>query len=439
MHTFPHGIHPDDAKQYSADKKIERFPFAPYFVLHLSQHAGKPAKPLVKEGQEVKRGQLIAAADGFISAPIHSPVDGQVLTVGSSLDFNGKMSPSIIIKPFAASAQNVAVENPVDVENLSPQEIVEGVKNMGMVGLGGAAFPTFVKLMPPKGKTIETIILNGAECEPYLTSDHRVMLEMPERVVAGAKLLKKAVSAKEVVIAVEHNKPDALEALKKACEGLSDIRVEVFQTKYPQGAEKMLTSALLGKEIPSGGLPADIGVMISNVATAAEVATLLPKGQGLIERVVTVTGDGVKKPGNYIIPIGTPLDFVLDHVGLIGDAHKIIFGGPMMGKAVTYVESPITKGTSGIVVIAESKLKEDDEIYPCIRCSECVKACPIRLIPSRLGILSRNGNHEKMADEYNLFDCFECGSCSYVCPSNIPLVQYFRLSKQIVRERKVNA
>jgi electron transport complex protein RnfC len=437
MRTFPHGIHPDDAKILTAGKPVRRFPFAPYYVVHLAQNAGTPARSIVQAGQQVRRGQVIALPDGFVSVPVHAPVTGLVKLVGNSLDSNGNPTPSIVIIPDPASCQDVEVSSSVNVDELTPEQIVQAIRDMGMVGLGGAAFPTHVKLSPPKGKSIQAIILNGAECEPYLTSDHRVMLEQSANIVLGAKLLLRAAKATDLVIAIEDNKPDAIAVMRKACENEANIRVEVFKTKYPQGAEKMLTKAMFGKEVPSGGIPADIGIMISNIATAAEIGRLLPVGMGLIERVVTITGDGIKKPGNYLIPIGTPLDFILSTLGTHGTPYKVIFGGPMMGKSVSFLESPVTKGTSGIVVLA-SRDEQERVIYPCIRCGACVNACPVHLIPARLGLMARKGEYDRMVSECNLMDCFECGCCSYVCPSNIPLVQQFRISKQIARERKAS-
>jgi electron transport complex protein RnfC len=434
LHSFSHGIHPDDCKSLTADKPIRRFPFAPYYVVHLAQNIGAPARCVVIEGQNVQRGQLIAKPDGFVSVPVHAPVSGKVRAITNSLDFNGVPTPSVIIEPNPASGQEVALIHETNPDAMSPDQIVQAIQDMGMVGLGGAAFPTHVKLKPPKGKSIETIILNGAECEPYLTSDYRVMVEQSDNIIAGAKLLLRAVAARELIIAIEDNKPEAIATMSKACAGQSDIRVEVFKTKYPQGAEKMLVSALLKKEVPSGGLPADIGVMISNIATAAEIGNLLPLGMGLIERVVTVSGSGISNPGNYLIPIGTPLDFILKTLGTTGPAYKVIFGGPMMGKAVSFLKSPVTKGTSGILVMA-SEIALPEKSWPCINCGACVQACPMQLIPSQLGRHARAGEYQQMAQNFNLMDCFECGCCSYVCPSNIPLVQQFRLSKKVLRER----
>ncbi len=435
--TFSHGIHPVEAKEATVDKPIRRFPFAPFLVLLLSQHAGRPAKPVVREGEEVVRGQPVAAADGFVSAPIHSPVTGVIKKVGHALDTNGKMAPAIIVEAFPGSDQRIVWGNPVDVERLTSGEIVKAIQDMGMVGLGGAAFPAHVKFSPPKGKHVDTLIINGCECEPYLTADDRVMLEYPDEVILGARLVRKALSAERAIIAIESNKLRAAARLRESLSANGgEITVEILETKYPQGAEKMLTKALLNREIPSGGLPADAGVMVSNVTTTAEIGTLLPRGQGLIERVITITGHGVKRPGNYMVPVGTPLTFLLEHVGLEEDAAEVIFGGPMMGKGVAFLETPITKGVSGILVLSGGDMAKQKQMYPCIRCAECVRACPMHLNPSALGILARKNEFDSMAQNYHLFDCFECGCCSYVCPSNIPLVQLFRVAKEVLRERK---
>ena len=435
LKTFSHGIHPPEAKELTASSPVRRMPFPPMLVILMGQHAGKPAVPVVSEGQRVARGQLLARADGFISAPIHAPADGTVRRIGTALDTRGQMAPAVFLEPDPASSQSLKMGRKVDVASLTAEQLRQAVQDMGMVGLGGAAFPTHVKLSPPKGKTVHTLIINGCECEPYLTSDHRVMLEYPEETIAGCRLLLKATGASKALIGIENNKPDAIAALREAASGDTDIEVQALRTKYPQGAEKMLTRALLGKDIPSGGLPADIGVVVSNVATVAEIGMLLPLGEGLIERVVTISGEGVTRPGNYLIPVGTPLNFILEHVGLESHAGQVIFGGPMMGAGVAWMETPTTKGVTGIVVLRRRASQDAERpIWPCIRCSSCVQACPIHLNPSRLGLLARKGRHEEMKEEMHLFDCFECGCCSYVCPSGIPLVQQFRMAKQMLRE-----
>ncbi len=434
LKTFPHGVHPPHAKGATSHLPIRRFPFAPFLVLLLSQHTGKPAKPVVREGQEVVRGQPVAAADGFVSVPIHAPATGVIKKIGFALDVSGKMAPAIVLEPYPGSDQDTTWERPVDVERLEPSEIVQAIQDMGMVGLGGAAFPAHVKFTPPDGRHIDTLLINGCECEPYLTADHRVMLEYTGEVLAGTKLVQKALGAERAIIAIESNKPDAVAAFRGLAGRNGNVTVEVLETKYPQGAEKMLTKALLNREIPAGGLPAHVGVMVSNVTTAAEIGALLPRGRGLIERVITVTGGGVKRPGNYLMPVGTPLSFVLEHVGMEGEAREVIFGGPMMGKGVAFLETPITKGVSGILVVKAEELPGGKQIFPCIKCASCVSACPMRLNPSMLGILARKSAYEAMADNYHLFDCFECGCCAYVCPAHIPLVQQFRVAKEMVKQ-----
>ena len=432
---FRHGVHLPDRKAATRDQPIRRFPFPPFLILLLSQHAGKPALPLVREGQEVLRGQPVAQADGFVSAPIHAPASGVIAAVDRALDADGRMVPAIVIEPFPASTQGRVWGEPVDVDALGPEEIIAAIRDMGMVGLGGAAFPAHVKFSPSAGKRLDTLIVNGCECEPYLTADHRVMLEQSRQVVLGTQLILRATRAERAVIAIETNKRDAAAALTRASRGVADISVALVETKYPQGAEKMLTRALLGREIPAGGLPPDVGAMVSNVSTAAEIGTLLPAGQGLIERVITVTGLGVRRPGNYIVPVGTPLTFVLEQVELSDAAREVVFGGPMMGKGVTFLETPITKGVSGILVLAESEMSPERAALPCIRCGRCLETCPIHLNPALLGQLAAADELDAMANEH-LFDCFECGCCSFVCPAHIPLVQRFRGAKRALRSRE---
>jgi len=435
LKTFSHGVHPPETK-ITSEAKIRRFPFASELTVLLSQHIGRPAKAIVFKGQEVVRGERIAEADGLMSIPLFAPATGVVSEVGESINADGVMTPSISIKPFPASEQIVHHKKPLDIDSLNSAELVSAIQNIGMVGLGGAAFTTHVKFSPPEDKTIETFIVNGCECEPYLTADHRMMLEYPEDVITGIKIILKITGAQRAIIATESNKQDAADLLKETARGDDRISVEVLKTKYPQGAEKLLTRALLGKDVPSGGLPVDIGVVVSNVTTVAEIGALLPMGCGVIERVITISGRGVSKPGNYRVPIGTPLDFVLTKAGLNDQARQVVFGGPMMGKSVSFLGTPITEGVTSIVVLSESELVQGThKIHACIQCAECVNSCPIHLNPSKLGRLARKSRFDEMGEEYNLFDCFECGSCSYVCPSHIPLVQMFRIAKKVIRSK----
>ena len=433
--TFRHGVHPPENKSETNGLPIRQFPFAPLIILPMEQHIGAPSKMLVREGQEVTRGQLLAEAGGYVSVPLHAPVSGTVRKIANVRVISGKMVPGIYLEAFPSSSQEVLEGTPVPLE-ASAEDILKAIQQAGIVGLGGAAFPTHVKLKVPEDKTCEYLILNGIECEPYLTTDHRVMLEQADDIYMGIRYLLKATGADKVIIGIEANKQDAANHLNAHKPEDLPLTVEVVPVKYPQGSEKMLITSLLGREVPSGGLPIDVGCVVVNVATAAEIGRLLPHGRGIQERVVTITGPAVKRKGNYLIPIGTPLRFVLEQVGVDENISEVYMGGPMMGVAVSNLDISIVKGTSGLIVFSRDDVKRSDKIYPCIKCGACVDACPISLNPSRLGILAKYEAYDTMAEEYNLMDCFECGSCSYVCPSNIPLVQYFRLSKSIVRKRK---
>jgi len=385
----------------------------------------------------VVRGQLLAEADGYLSVPIHAPITGMIKKITDVPAISGKMVPGIYLEAFPSSTQEVLEGDPIDLDTTTPEEILNAIKNAGIVGLGGAAFPTHAKLNIPEGKHCDVLIINGIECEPYLTTDHRVMLEQPDDIFLGIKYLLKATGAKRTIIGIEENKKDAAEFLSGFVKPEDNISVEIVPVKYPQGAEKMLITSLLGTEVPSGGLPIDVHTVVVNVATTAEIGRLLPHGRGIQERVITITGPGVKKKGNYLIPIGTPLRYVLEQVGADENISEVYMGGPMMGVAVSNLDISIVKGTSGIVVFPEKNVTRSEKTYPCIKCGACVDACPLSLNPSKLGILAKFEAYDQMAEGYHLMDCFECGSCSYVCPSHIPLVQYFRLAKSIVRKRKV--
>ena len=434
--TFKHGIHPPEHKSETNGLPIRQFPFSPVIVLPMAQHIGAPSEIIVREGQEVNRGQLLAKAVGYVSVPIHASVSGVVRKITNVPTISGKMSRGIHLEAFPSSSQEVMEGVPVNYDDASPEEILQAIQDAGIVGLGGAAFPTHVKLKIPEGKYCDELILNGIECEPYLTTDHRVMLEQAKDILTGIKYLLKATGAKRAIIGIEANKQNAADHLQKMIPSGDPVSVKVVPVKYPQGSEKMLITSILDREVPSRGLPIDVNVVVVNVATAAEIGRLLPHGRGIQERVVTITGPGVKKKGNYLIPIGTPLRYVLEQVGVDEQIKEVYMGGPMMGVAVSNLDISIVKGTSGIVVFTDKEVKGKQKIYPCIKCGECVDVCPLSLNPSKLGILAKFEAYDEMAENYNLMDCFECGSCSYVCPSHIPLVQYFRLSKSIVRKRK---
>jgi len=433
---FAQGVHPPENKDVTQGRPIRRLAFAPRMVIPLSQHLGRPAVPLVHPGQEVVRGEPIARADGFLSVPMHAPATGVIEAIELMPSAKGPKAESIVLRVYAGDNQQVLYGAPRDLDTLSRQDIIEGVQDTGMVGLGGAGFPTHVKLAVPRQHTVDTVVVNGCECEPFLTTDHRIMLEYTEELITGTRIAMKAVGAERAIIGVEDNKPDALAAIRAKLPESGLISVEAVETKYPQGSEKLLVKTLLDREIPSGGFPYEAGVVVQNVATLAYIGALLPRGEGMIERVVTITGPGVKKPGNYLIAVGTPLRFVLEQLGFTGSANQLIFGGPMMGTSVASLDAPVTKAVSAILVLTEDTVSEEPErTYPCIHCGRCVAACPLHLNPSQLGLLAAKREYEVMAGRYHLNECFECGCCSYVCPSGIPLVQYFRIAKSINRER----
>jgi electron transport complex protein RnfC len=437
MKTFRHGVHPPESKDETNGLPIRQFPFAPLLVIPLVQHMGAPSIPVVEEGEEVARGQRIARADGFMSVSMHASASGVVRKIALAPSITGRMVPAVYLEPFPGSTQEVEDGAPCPLHTATPTDILAAIQEAGVVGLGGAAFPTHAKLTIPDGKFVDTLIINGVECEPFLTTDHRVMLEQRDDIFLGIRYLLKVTGAERVIVGVEANKADAAAHLREGFPSDLNGSVEVLEVKYPQGAEKMLFSALLGREVPSGGLPVDVHALCCNVATTAEIGRLLPFGRGIQERVITVTGPAVKKKGNYRIPIGTPLRFLLEHVGVEQDVNRVFLGGPMMGAAVSSLDISITKGTSGVTAFTDADAERThDRVYPCIRCGYCVDACPMFLDPSLLGKLAATEEFSLMADEHNLMDCFECGSCSFVCPSHIPLVQRFRVAKTAVRKAR---
>ena len=439
LRTFRHGIHPPEAKDATSGLPIRQFPFAPLLVVPLIQHLGKASLPVVREDEKVVRGQCIARPDGFMSVAMHAPASGTVRKIALAPAITGRMVPAVYLEPQSGSTQEVMGGRPCPLETATVEEITAAIQEAGVVGLGGAAFPTHVKLGIPEGKHVDSLIINGAECEPYLTTDHRVMLEQREDLYTGIRYLLKVSGASRAIVAVEANKPDAADHLRAALPADLPVRVEVLRVKYPQGAEKMLVKALLDREVPSGRLPIDVHALCVNVATTAEIGRLLPQGRGIQERVITITGPAVKRKGNYRIPIGTPLRFLLEWVGVTDDVSRVFLGGPMMGAAVPSLDVSITKGTSGVVAFTEREARpRHPRVHPCIRCGYCVDACPMLLDPSQLGALARNEEFARMADEFHLMDCFECGCCAYVCPSHIPLVQQFRLSKAAVRKARAH-
>ena len=431
-HSFRHGVHPPESKELTSSLPIRRMPFPAEVVLPLRQHAGKPARVIVRKGQRVERGDVVAESDGFISVPIHASAAGTVKSVGLEPHPDGSMCEAVRITVDPYSAQIAHTRMVPNWEDLSRDDVVQAVQQAGVVGLGGAAFPAHVKLVPPKDHAIELLIVNAAECEPYLTSDHRVMVEYAQRVLKGTRIMMHALGIQRAVIGIEKNKPDAIETLSNALPLDVDITVLPLTVKYPQGAEKMLIKALTGKEVPSGKLPATVGAVVQNVGTIACLAEVFETGLPLVERIVTVTGPGIRKPANLIIPVGTPLREVLEFCGgLTDDAAEILVGGPMMGIPQPDLDVPVVKGTSGIVVLTRAQVARR-RTMPCIQCGRCLDACPMFLNPSRLGQLAQAARYVDMQADH-IGDCMLCGSCSYVGPSSIPLAQMFALSKAALR------
>ncbi|MDP2171238.1 MAG: electron transport complex subunit RsxC [Rhodocyclaceae bacterium] len=443
--AFQRGVHPPSCK-LTASTRIRRLPFASKVTVPLSQHIGKTPRPIVQVGQEVVRGEPIARSDEWLSVPHHAPVTGVVEFIGLRPGVRGPWVESIVIRAHPGASQEDLWGRPRDLSDATGGDILQAIWDAGMVGLGGAAFPTHAKLTVPKQAHVHTLVVNGCECEPYLTCDHRVMVEQADDLITGIRYAMRATGAVRAIVGIEDNKPDAAVAIRAAivrCGRIpeGEIYAELVPTKYPQGSEKMLVMALFGVEIPAGDLPVSLGMVVNNVGTLAALGKLLPAGRGLTERIVTVTGPGVAKPGDYIVPLGTPLRFVLDYAGAPGVAtRQVILGGPMMGQAAASLDVPITKGMSGVLVMQGDALdwRGNQKTYPCIKCAECVESCPMGLNPAQLGMLAAKREYDLMGSDYHLGECFECGCCSYVCPSNIPLVQQFRIAKQILREKALS-
>lgn len=441
LKTFPKGgVHPAENK-LSKGKKIEKLNMPETVTIPISQHIGAPAVPVVNKGDIVKIGQLIAKSGGFVSANIHSSVSGKVLKIEPSMDASGYKRMSIIIK-----VEGEEYEPDIDLSDtlvkecsLNADEIKKRIADKGIVGLGGATFPTHVKLSVPPGKTAEHLVINAVECEPYLTADHQLMMEKPDEILVGCSIMAKAIGVNKVLIGIENNKPDAIKLFKEKAVSFNNIEIYALKVKYPQGGEKQLIKALINREVPSGGLPIDVGCVVQNVGTAFAVYEAVQKNKPLYERVVTVTGKNVKNPVNLLAKVGTPISELIELAGgLPEDTGKIVNGGPMMGKAVNNQQIPVTKGTSGILLFP-NKLAKRPEVYNCIRCSRCTHVCPMNLEPHLLKNLSNKSLWEELEKE-RVLDCIECGSCSYTCPAGIPLLDYIRLGKanlnRIIRSRK---
>jgi electron transport complex protein RnfC len=436
LKTFPKGgLHVPDFK-LSEKETIINLDLPKTVSIPIAQHIGAPAKVIVDRKDKVKTGQIIATSAGFISANIHSPVTGVVTKVDNVLDASGYKRTAVMVRVEPdVWADGIDTDPALKTEIIfSREEIIEKIKAAGIVGLGGATFPSHVKLMVPEhAKNPELLLINGVECEPYLTADHRLMLEKPDEIIVGVNILKKGLNVKKVAIGIENNKKDAIKVLKKAASAFSDIEIVPLKVKYPQGGEKQLIKAVTRKEVPNGKLPIDVGAVVYNVGTVFAVYEAIQKNKPLIERVVTVTGKSLVKPSNFWVRIGTPIQYLLDAVGGVPeDTGKIINGGPMMGKALKDAAVPVTKGTSGILLIPGDQSKRR-ETQACIRCSKCVEVCPMGLEPYLLMTLAEKVLYERSKDE-DVLNCIECGSCSYICPSSRPLLDYIRLGKSGVNK-----
>ncbi len=433
LKTFPKGgVHPPENK-LTADKKIEILSLPEQVIIPLAQHIGAPAKIIVNKKDKVKVGQVIAESGGFVSANIHSSVSGTVFKIDNIADASGYKKPAIVIN-VEGDDWDEKIDKNDDLKKdftFEKNEILKKIQDAGIVGLGGAAFPTHVKLLPPKGMKAEVLIINGVECEPYLTADHRLMLEKGEEILVGTKILMRALEVDKAVIGIENNKPDAIEYLSELSKEYEGVSVTALKVQYPQGGEKQLIKAVTGREVPSGGLPIAVGAVVHNAGTVFAVYEAVQKNKPLFERIITVTGKSVQNPKNLKVRVGTPVKNLIEAAGgLPDDTGKIISGGPMMGKALNSTEVTVTKGTSGILILPREESKRR-EIKPCIRCAKCVGVCPMGLEPFLLMTLAEKAMHERIEKE-DVMDCIECGSCSYTCPSDRPLLDYIRLGKSAV-------
>ncbi len=433
--TFERGTHPPGNKELTATKAICDAKIPKRVIIPLSQHIGAPCQATVSIGDSVKKGQVVGMANAFVSAPVHATVSGKVVAIAPFPHTMGRDVLSVVIENNGKEDWiNEISENP-DYLSLEAEALKNLVKDAGIVGMGGATFPTHVKLSPPKEKKIDYVILNGAECEPYLTADHRVMLEQAEAVVEGLKVLMKIVGVSKGYIGIEDNKPDAISAMSAAVAGDDSIQVYSLKVKYPQGAEKMLIKAIVNREVPAGGLPMDVGVVVQNVGTAVAIYDAVRYGRPLLQRVVSVTGRGINDPKNLMVRIGTPLSQLIEECGGFKyDSGKVIAGGPMMGMAQSTLEAPVIKGTSGLLALTP----EESEVSvhgACIRCGRCIDACPMGLQPAMLSLLIEHGFYDD-TKEYDLMNCFECGTCAYICPAKRPIVQWIKLAKMNLAQKK---
>jgi electron transport complex protein RnfC len=430
------GIHPQTHKTLTEGKAIERGELPQKVILPVRQHIGAPSLPIVKKGDNVKKGQVVAAADGAVSSNIHASISGTVVDISEQPHPSYGDCLAITIESDGSDQWSEGIPTERDWQNLSNTEILEMIKDAGIVGLGGAAFPTHIKLTPPEDNPIDTLIINAAECEPYLTADHRIMLEYPERIATGILIIKKILAVDNVIVGVEDNKMDAIKVLTDV---LSEhhIKVVAVPTRYPHGAEKMLITSLLNREIPSGKLPMSVGVVVQNVGSALAVCDAVTNGIPLIERVVTLSGSAIKEPKNLLLRIGTTFADAIEQCGGLNcPPAKLVMGGPLMGATQYTTDVPIIKGTNGILAFSKKELNEGPE-SPCIRCGQCIDICPMGLNPGMLSMLAERSLVDEAMNDYHLLDCMECGCCSFMCPAKRKNVHYIRHAKKVSAQMSV--
>lgn len=440
LSTFRRGVHPDEYKNLTCHLPSRVLPLPDEVFIPLQQHIGAPCEALVSKGDVVKTGQKIADSDAFVSSPIHASITGKVVAVSSFPHPLGAKVPMVHIKRNIEDEEEwELLDTPENWETAPTEVLAKIVREAGIVGLGGAAFPTHVKIAPPVDKHIDHFILNGCECEPFLTCDHRSMLEDTDRILQGMAMIMKILDVKNGIVGIEDNKSDAIAAMEARVRALDlNFKVQPLKVKYPQGAEKMLIDAALGRKVPTGGLPMDVGVVVNNIATALAVYEAVVDGKPLIQRMLTVTGDGIETPGNITARIGTPFQVCVDACdGVKDDTSQVFMGGPMMGLVQYDLQVPTLKATSGIVCMQASQIKNTRH-YPCIQCGTCVSVCPMNLVPTRIARLAETAKYDD-CDAWGVFNCIECGSCAFVCPSGIPLVQWIRVGKVKSAEQKQKA
>ncbi len=432
--TFKGGLHPNDHKKETENCEVVKLAPSKTMVFPMQQHIGAPCSPTVSVGDRVLRGQKIGDSDAFVSAPIHSSVSGTVTYIEPRPHPNGTIVLSVVIENDFQDECVPTIHEYDDVDTLTKEEKLAIIREMGLVGLGGATFPTHIKLNPPEDKKIDCLIINGAECEPYLTSDYRLMIETPEKIFKGAELIKSILGVTKCLIGIENNKPDAIASMQRLSSSFPGTEVKVLKTKYPQGSEKHLIKAVTGREVPSGKLPADVGVVVNNIDSCIAVYNALTFRKPVLSRVVTVSGSAIRKPSNFCVRTGTPLRDVLQSADCdFESAKKIIMGGPMMGTAQYCLDAPAIKGTSALLAFTDEEMDKRETVN-CVKCGKCVGACPMRLVPALLNSYIKINDTENM-QKYNIMDCIECGVCSYICPSRQPITQNIKTAKIKLRKK----